>query len=118
MSLTPKLQSNTLAGITRLERSDGGIRDFHSFLVCFFCEACITEETHIVPAQPDRTPERETRLEESGRTLGSEDLLASLLVDAVGQRELEALDKELLDVWAADVVGLLELNNLEDLQIC
>jgi hypothetical protein len=35
----------------------------------------------------------------------------------VGQRELEALDKELLDVWAADVVGLLELNNLEDLHI-
>ena len=33
----------------------------------------------------------------------------------MGQRELEALDKELLDVWAADVVGLLELNNLEDL---
>lgn len=35
----------------------------------------------------------------------------------MGQRELEALDKELLDVWAADVVGLLELNNLEDLRI-
>jgi hypothetical protein len=35
----------------------------------------------------------------------------------VGQRELEALDKELLDVWATDVVGLLELNNLEDLRL-
>jgi hypothetical protein len=35
----------------------------------------------------------------------------------VGQRELEALDKELLDVWAADVVGLLDLNNLEDLRL-
>jgi hypothetical protein len=35
----------------------------------------------------------------------------------VGQRELEALDKELLDVRAADVVGLLELNNLEDLRL-
>jgi hypothetical protein len=33
----------------------------------------------------------------------------------VGQRELEALDEELLDVWAADVIGLLNLNNLEDL---
>ena len=35
----------------------------------------------------------------------------------MGQRELEALDKELLDVWAADVVGLLDLNNLEDLRL-
>lgn len=35
----------------------------------------------------------------------------------MGQRELEALDKELLDVRAADVVGLLELNNLEDLRL-
>jgi hypothetical protein len=33
----------------------------------------------------------------------------------VGQRELEALDEELLDVWAADIVGLLDLNNLENL---
>lgn len=34
----------------------------------------------------------------------------------MGQRELEVLDKELLDVWSADVVGLLELNDLEDLE--
>jgi hypothetical protein len=33
----------------------------------------------------------------------------------VGQRELEVLDEELLDVRSADVVGLLELNDLEDL---
>jgi hypothetical protein len=32
------------------------------------------------------------------------------------EREFEVLGKELLDVWALDVVGLLELNNLEDLQ--
>lgn len=44
-----------------------------------------------------------------------EDLLASLLVDPVGQRELELLDKELLHVWAANVVGLLDFNNLENL---
>jgi hypothetical protein len=30
--------------------------------------------------------------------------------------ELEVLGEELLDVWALDVLGLLELNNLEDLQ--
>lgn len=47
--------------------------------------------------------------------MGSEDLASSLLVDAVGQRELEVLGEELLDVWAADVCGLLDLNDLEDL---
>jgi hypothetical protein len=36
----------------------------------------------------------------------------------VGQGELETLDEELLDVGAADIVGLLELNNLEDLEKC
>ena len=70
-----------------------------------------------MPTQPNRTPERETRLEESRGSLGSKDLLASLLVDAVGQGELETLDEELLDVWAADVVGLLDLNDLEDLDV-
>jgi hypothetical protein len=34
----------------------------------------------------------------------------------VGQRELEVLDEELLEVRSADVVGLLELNDLEDLR--
>lgn len=29
--------------------------------------------------------------------------------------EFEVLGEELLDVWALDVVGLLELNNLQDL---
>jgi hypothetical protein len=69
----------------------------------------------MIPANSARTPERERRLEESWWALGSEDLLACLLVDTVGQRELEALDEELLDVWAADIVGLLDLNNLENL---
>lgn len=48
--------------------------------------------------------------------MGSKDLLAGLLVDAVGERELELLDEELLDVRAADVGGLLDLNDLEDLE--
>jgi hypothetical protein len=39
------------------------------------------------------------------------------LEDTVSQRELELGDKELLDVWAADVLGLLNLDNAEDLQI-
>jgi hypothetical protein len=59
---------------------------------------------------------RETRLEESGWAGGGEDLLSGLLVNAVGQRELEVLDEELLHVRSADVVGLLDLNDLEDLK--
>lgn len=34
----------------------------------------------------------------------------------MGQRELEVLGEELLDVGAADGVGLLDLNDLEDLR--
>lgn len=33
----------------------------------------------------------------------------------VGQRELEVLGEELLDVGAADAVNVVDLNNLEDL---
>lgn len=54
------------------------------------------------------------RLEEGGRAGGREDLLADLGGVAVGQRELEVLGQELLDVGAADVLGLLNLNDLED----
>jgi hypothetical protein len=32
------------------------------------------------------------------------------------KREFEVLGEELLDVWSLDVVGLLEFNNLENLQ--
>ena len=35
--------------------------------------------------------------------------------DTVGERELELGYKELLDVGAADILGLLNLNNTEDL---
>ena len=45
----------------------------------------------------------------------SEDLLADLATGAVGQRELEVLLEELLDVGAADGVVVLDLNNLQDL---
>ena len=37
------------------------------------------------------------------------------LGDTVRKRELEARDQELLDVRAADVLGLLDLDNTEDL---
>lgn len=45
----------------------------------------------------------------------SEDLLADLATGTVGQRELEVLLEELLDVWAADRLVVLDLNNLQDL---
>ena len=47
--------------------------------------------------------------------MGGEDLLAGGLGDTVGKRELEVLGEELLDVGAADVLGLLDLDDLEDL---
>jgi hypothetical protein len=34
----------------------------------------------------------------------------------VGERELEVRDQELLNIGAADVIGLLNLNNTKDLQ--
>ena len=37
------------------------------------------------------------------------------LLDAVGERELEVRREQLLDVWAADVGGLLDLDDAEDL---
>lgn len=37
------------------------------------------------------------------------------LGDAMWERELEVLGEELTDVWALDVGGLLNLNDLQDL---
>ncbi len=37
--------------------------------------------------------------------------------DTVRERKLELRGEELLDVWALDVVGLLELDNFENLFI-
>jgi len=56
-----------------------------------------------------------TRLEESRWPGRREDLLGGLFDDTVWERELEVLGKELLDVWALDIVGLLDLDDLEDL---
>ena len=72
------------------------------------------------PKQPKRNPSNmcnmwATSLVEGGRAVSGKDLLAGSLGNAVGKRELEVLGEELLDVWAADVLGLLDLDNLEDL---
>lgn len=55
------------------------------------------------------------RLVKGGWTLGGEDSGTSSLGDAVWKWELEVLGKELLDVWALDVLSLLELDDLKDL---
>lgn len=65
------------------------------------------------PAQP--SSKSKTLLSESGRSLGAEDLLGALLGDAVGEREAQALLRELADVGSLDVLGLLDLGNSEDL---
>lgn len=55
-------------------------------------------------------------LSESRRTLGAEELLGAALRDTVGERELEVLGDELLDVRPPDVLSLLELDDAENLR--
>lgn len=58
-------------------------------------------------------------LGESGRPGGREDL-ALLLGGTVRKREFEVLRQELLDVWAANGVSLLDLDDFKDLyyEVC
>ena len=56
-----------------------------------------------------------SRLVEGRWTLGGEDSGTGSLGDAVWKWELEVLGEELLDVWALDVLGLLKLDDLENL---
>lgn len=67
-------------------------------------------------AQP--SPKPETFLSEGGRSLRAEHLLAASLGNTVREREAQALLKELLDIGALDVLGLLDLNNTENLRQC
>jgi hypothetical protein len=59
--------------------------------------------------------ETENTLSESTRTLGAEHLRSVLLGDTVGEGEGQVLADELPDVGALDILGLLELDNAEDL---
>lgn len=52
---------------------------------------------------------------EGAGPLGDKHLLCRALRHAVRQRELQVLGDKLLDVWTADIGGLLELDDLEDL---
>jgi len=67
-----------------------------------------------LPSSQQTKPDEPIRLVEGGWSLvGVQSLAASL--DAVRKWEGEFLGEELLEVWALDVVGLLELDNLKDL---
>lgn len=68
-----------------------------------------------VSCEPQPIKSIPARSVESGWSFCGEDLGAGCLGDAVRKREFEVLGKELLDVWALDIFGLLDLNNLENL---
>ena len=55
-------------------------------------------------------------LVERRRSLRSKHLLVRLRRVAVGKREFEVLGEQLLDVWPADVVCLLNLHDFQDLE--
>ena len=87
----------------------------------FLISPSVSKPTHSLARNPHWTQENQlprtttTKLGESRGALGAEDLLAGDLGDTVGERESQVLGQELLDVRALDVVGLLELDNTEDL---
>lgn len=58
---------------------------------------------------------RANPLIERRRPLRNKQLLSQTLGNTVRKRELEVLGEELLDVWSLDVVGLFNLDDLEDL---
>lgn len=58
--------------------------------------------------------EKHASIESRGPVCG-EDLLAGAPTNTVRKRKFQVLGEELLDVWAANVIGLLNLNDLEDM---
>lgn len=64
-------------------------------------------------AQP--IPETRNTLSEGRRSLRAEQLLAGSLGNTVGKREAQVLLEELLDVRALDILGLLDLDDAENL---
>lgn len=74
--------------------------------------------TEFYPPSPHKktqpTQKREHLVKGAG-PLGDKHLLCRALRHAVRQRELQVLRDELLDVGAADIGGLLELDDLKDL---
>jgi len=58
--------------------------------------------------------EKKWHLVEGAWPLGGKDLAADTGGETVGKRELEFWGEELLDVWALDIVGLLDHGDPED----
>ena len=71
-----------------------------------------------IPETTDSNTKRSAALRERGRPGGAEDLLVADPGRTVGQREGEVLAEELLDVGSLDVIGLLDLDDTEDLGAC
>ena len=72
-----------------------------------------------IPETTDSNTKRSATLRERGRSGGAEDLLVADPGRAVRQREGEVLAQQLLDVGAPDIIGLLDLDNAEDLgEVC
>ena len=77
-----------------------------------------TAEQSLCNASLDSTPPKlypPKHLVEGRWSLFGKDLGAGCLGNAVRKGEFEILGEELLDVWALDIVALLELDDLEDL---
>jgi hypothetical protein len=70
------------------------------------------KNTNICTHFPQLCPKN---LVESRWSLRGEEFACSLLGYTVRKREFEILFEELLDVWALDVFGLLDFDDLEDL---
>ncbi len=64
---------------------------------------------------PDTPPFRMSHSVEGRGSVSRENLALAPLHDTVGKGKLETLGEELLDVWSLDIVGLRELDNLQDL---
>jgi hypothetical protein len=67
---------------------------------------------------PTPTTTMKPHLSNGGRARRAEQLGVAALGDAVGEREGKVLGDELLDVGALDILGLLDLDNAEDLCPC
>ena len=47
--------------------------------------------------------------------MSGEQVLSGRFGDTMWKREFEVLAEELLDIWALDIIGLLDLDDFEDL---
>ena len=70
---------------------------------------------HLQPRRPSPTPTHTAGKERLERPWAVRDEGRADLLDAMGERELQVRREQLLDVRPADVGGLLDLDDAEDL---